>query len=286
MRWWPVFVAIAACGMQPRPRQVIFPTLQRDETYHTRISNLRTTLGRAGIALRVAGHAETFATYDCESRDASAAYGGCARCELAGEEPQMDGAVIEATTRAFARYPTDVLVRSKIAHVAICRKISQEKEQHIEYPAGLADTHGRGLLLSVKSFLDQSVYRSGSDFTVDDIAHHEVFHLIEHELMQGIMYSDPEWEKLNPVGFEYQSANNADPRRDGFVNSYAATAVHEDKASVFELLMAHPDDLCELAKTDQIVRTKTRIIWQRVEDAVGTDSFMRAAAPCVTWVDG
>jgi hypothetical protein len=285
MRWWPLLV-VAACGMQPRPRQIIFPTLERDETYHTRISNLRTTLARAGIGLRVAGHAETFATYDCESRDKSAAFGGCARCELAGEEPQMDGAVIEATTRAFARYPTDVLVRSKIAHVVICRKISQERDQQIQHPAGLADTDGRGLLLSVSSFLDQRVYRSGGELTVEDIAHHEVFHLIEHELMLGIKYSDPEWEALNPVGFEYRSAYDAEPRRDGFVSSYAATAVHEDKASVFGLLMAHPDDLCELAKTDHIVRAKTRILWQRVAAAVGTDSFMRTAAPCIDWIDG
>ncbi|MDQ3339650.1 MAG: putative zinc-binding metallopeptidase [Myxococcota bacterium] len=285
MRWWPLFVAIAACGMQPRPRQVLFPTLERDETYYTRISNLRTTLGRAGIALRVAGHAETFATYDCESKEASMANGGCARCELAGEEPQMDGAVIEATTRAFARYPTEVLVRSKIAHVAICRKINHEKGETVEHPAGLADIHGHGLLLSLRYFLDQSVYRSGSDFTVDDIAHHEVFHLIEHELMAHFYFDDPEWNALNPIGFGYRPTHNTEPRRDGFVNPYAATAPTEDKASVFELLMAHPDDLCELAKSDEIVRTKTRIIWQRVEAAVGTDSFMRATAPCVDWVD-
>ena len=48
--------------------------------------------------------------------------------------------------------------------------------------------------------------------------------------------------------------------------------------------MAHPDELCDLAKTDEVLRTKTKMIWSRIADAVGTDSFMRAAAPCVDWI--
>jgi len=55
---------------------------------------------------------------------------------------------------------------------------------------------------------------------------------------------------------------------------------------VYEYLMAHADDLCELAKTDEALRIKTRIIWRRVRMAVGTDRFMRSAAPCVDWLDG
>ena len=64
MRWWPL-VVVAGCGMPPPPKQTVFPTLERDDTYHTRITNLRTTLGRAGITLRVAAQATTFETANC-----------------------------------------------------------------------------------------------------------------------------------------------------------------------------------------------------------------------------
>ena len=284
MRWW-LLVLVGACGMTPPPKQTEFPTLELGETYNTRIANLRSTLGRAGIALRVAGHDAAFATADCEGTAPRQAFGGCARCELAGERTAMDGALIEATTRAFARYPTDVLAASKIAHVAVCREIVYAKERQIEHPAGLADVHGRGLLLSVKYFLDRT-YHGGGDFTVDAIAHHEVFHLLEHELMRAEMDDDPEWRLHNPMGFEYAASMKTEARREGFVNSYAMTAPTEDKASVYEYLMAHADDLCELAKTDETLRIKTRIIWRRVRMAVGTDRFMRSAAPCVDWLDG
>lgn len=285
MRSWPL-VLVAACGMPPPPplKPPEFPTLEPGETYHTRIANLRTTLGRAGIALRVAGQDAAFATGDCDSTSPRRASGGCARCELAGEQTAIDGAVIEATTRAFARYPTHVLVASKIAHVAVCREIIHAKAQ-IEHPAGLADVHGHGLLLSVSYFIDQGVYRSGAAFTVDDIAHHEMFHLLEHELMRSDMYDDSEWNLHNPLGFQYAVANKTEPRREGFVNSYAMTAAIEDKASVYEFVMAHSAELCELAKTDETLRIKTRIVWRRVLRAVGTDQFMRAAAPCVDWLD-
>jgi hypothetical protein len=285
MRWWLV-VFVAACGTSPPPKQTVFPTLDPSETYNTRIASLRTTLARAGISLRVAGRDDAFATADCNSTEPRKTFGGCARCELAGERTAIDGAVIEAATRAFARYPTAVLAASKIEHVAVCREIVYAKPEQIDHPAGLADVHGHGLLLSVNYFLDEPTYRSGAEFTVDDIAHHEVFHLLEHELMRVEMYNDPEWDLHNPLGFEYADALRTEPRRAGFVNSYSMTAPTEDKASVYEFMMAHSDELCAMAKTDETLRIKTRIIWRRVLRAVGTDEFIRTAAPCIDWLDG
>lgn len=283
MRW--LVVLLAACGMQPPPKQTEFPTLAPSDTYHTRIAGLRTTLGRAGIALRVAALDPAFATADCETTTPRADFGGCARCELAGEATPVDGAVIEAATRAFRLYPTEVLVASKIDHVAVCREIVYAKDAQIDHPAGLADVNGGGLLISLKYFLDRT-YTGHSDFTVDDIAHHEVFHLLEHAQMRAEMLHDPEWNLHNPIGFEYSEVARTEPRRTGFVNAYAATNAIEDKASVYEYLMAHSEDLCELARTDETLRIKTRIIWRRVRIAVGTDSFLRSAAPCVDWLDG
>lgn len=284
VRWWPLVLAVAGCGLSPPPRQTEFPTLDPGDTYFTRIANLRTTLGRAGIALRVAGVDAAFATADCDREGPIAAFGGCARCELASEATAIDGAVIEAATDAFRRYPTGVLAAARIAHVAVCREIVYAEAQAIRNYAGLADVHGQGLLLGVKSFLDRTYHR-GADFTVDDIVHHEVFHLLEHAQMRAEMFDDPEWRVHNPLGFEYADGNQAEPRRAGFVNAYAMSAPTEDKASVYEYLMAHPDELCALAKDDETLRIKTRIIWRRVVRATGTDGFLRAAAPCVDWLD-
>jgi hypothetical protein len=112
-----------------------------------------------------------------------------------------------------------------------------------------------------------------------------VFHLIEYALMNKEVWSDSEWNLHNPLGFAYAESNNTEPRRAGFVNSYAMTNPVEDKASVYEFMMAHPDDLCAMAKTDEILRIKSRIVWRRLRVALGTDSFIRAAAPCIDWLD-
>ena len=73
---------------------------------------------------------------------------------------------------------------------------------------------------------------------------------------------------------------NADkPRRDGFVNTYARTNAVEDKASVYQLMMAHPDDLCQIEKVDPIVRAKVQILWKRIA-AITDDEYLRRRALC------
>jgi hypothetical protein len=275
---------LVACGkLHQPPRQTEFPTLSPDDTYNVRIANLRTTLGRGGIVLRVAGEGVTFSTSACAD-DEKTMFAGCARCDLAGEKTRLHGSVIEAATRSFAVYPAAVLAAANVEQVAMCSEIVHSKSDtnEIERPAGLADVHGKKLLFSVKSFLGE--YRSGSEWTVADITHHEMFHHLEFAQMRAEMYDDAEWNLHNPLGFAYLASNKDKSRGEGFVNAYAMTHVVEDKASVFEMLMAHSEELCELAKTDETIKIKTKIIWRRVLRAVGTDGFMRTAAPCVTWV--
>ncbi len=284
VRYGPSLVVLAACGMSQPPRQTEFPTLDPGETYNTRISALRTTLSRGGITLRVAGADTTFATADCDSTAPRQAFGGCVRCELAGEATAVDGAVIEATTRAFRRYPAEVLAAANIDHVAMCTKIIHVKQDGPEHPAGIADVRGRGMLISVAYFLG-GTYFEHAQFTMDDIAHHEMYHLLEYQHMTAEMIDDPEWRSSNPLGFVYSETTKTGERAEGFVDAYAMTNPVEDKASVFEYLMAHSDDFCEMAKTDSALRIKASLIWRRVVRAVGTDSFLRAAAPCVDWIE-
>jgi len=270
--------------MSPPPRQTEFPTLERGETYNTRISNLRTTLARGGITLRVAGAATTFETAECDPANGPILpFSGCVRCDLAGETTPVDGAVLEAATQEFQRYPTSVLIAANIDHVAMCTELEHLKKQatEVEHPSGVADVRGRGLLISLSYFLNRAYYTDAT-FSVGDITHHEVYHLLEFEHMQALMFDDPEWLAENPPGFVY--GEGAKERQPGFVDEYAMTNDVEDKASVFEYLMVHPEDICHLASIEPSVKNKTRIIWQRVVKAVGTDSFMRTAAPCVDWI--
>jgi hypothetical protein len=262
-----VLVLLAACNGLPAlaPPQLAGPVYP--ETYNTRIANLRSTLGRAGIPLRVAGIDETF----------QSAVG--ARCVLAGQETKVDGAVLEATTHAFSLYPTDVLSASKIRYVAVCRDLVETGDT--DHPAGIADLSDHGLLISVRYFLDRDYY-SDSSFTVDDIVHHEVFHLFEAAYNRDDMERDAEWNVYNATGFVY--AKGATERLDGFVNTYAMTSVVEDKASVYEFMMARSLDLCDLAKTDETIQIKARIIWRRLREMVGTDAYLRAHAPCIDWL--
>lgn len=273
------------CGVPTTP-QLAFPTLDPDETYNIRISNLRTTLARAGIALRVASSSsgvdsEDFGTAACDDPNRGVK---CARCKLAGEHTRIDGDVIDATTRAFRMYPTDVLVQAHIEKVAFCSEIAYSKNDGFEHPAGMADLDGGGILISVKSFVG-GLYKPWGDFTMGDITHHEYFHMLEWAQMNRVFHDDPEWRLNNPLGFVYAESRFQDPRQPGFVNSYAMTAEVEDKASTYEALMSHPNELCELARTDEAIKIKVRIIWRRVLETVGTDVFIRRAAPCVDWLD-
>lgn len=266
------------CGPPPAAPWQPPPTFQPDETYHTRIANLRTTLGRAGIALRTRGVDQTYRSGGCQLGPLARARIGCSSCELAGETERLDGAALEAITRAFDLYPTDVLVGSRLDHVALCREISHVDGDDPTHPAGTVDLHGRGLLISVAHFLDRT-YAVDGTFTTEEIAHHELFHLVEHVHMRELMSEDPEWDALNVGGFAYgvQPAGAAMPP--GFVNTYAMTNAVEDRASVYQYLMARPDELCARVARDKILHAKAGIVWTRIARLLG-DSFLRARAGC------
>lgn len=279
MRWCLFAIFFVACAPPPPSVQTVFPTLDPDDTYNIRIANLRTTLGRAGVKVRLAGQETTFETEGCNAVSSES----CTRCDLAGETTKTDSGAIEEATRAFALYPTNVLVVAQLEHVAICNDLYHTKGS-VRKLGGYADVPSHGLLVSVKHFVDRR-YNNRGELTVEGIAHHELYHLLEYAQMYDRVVDDSEWRDYNPISFVYAESNETAERREGFVNSYAMSRPTEDRASVYQFLMAHSDQLCELAKTDEVIRNKTRIIWRRVAAVAGTDSFMRAAAPCVDWLD-
>lgn len=275
-----VLASLAGCqpAMPSPPAEPSWPTLEpAGASYNSRVVALRTTLGRAAIGLELRGSRTEIRTSTCTDEAARREQVGCVRCELAGESDALDEQALDALRVAFDRYPASFLVASHIEHVALCRHIEYEDIVREFGTAGTVDYLQRRLFISVESFLGRA-YDGHADFTVEDIVHHELFHLIEFEHMRDEM-SDPEWRLENPLGFEYRGMAPGDTRPAGFVNAYAATNEIEDRASTFQYLMARPAELCELAATDAAVKAKAKLIWSRVARLDG-DSWLRARSLC------
>jgi len=246
--------------------------------YNTRVVALRTSLGRAAIKLEMrTGARDTIRSSVCS--DSSAPQRGCSVCELAGETDELDSAVLDALLVAFDRYPADVLEDTHIEKVALCKKLRYEDIPD-RGTVGTVDLKERRLVISLAPYLGRQ-YDAYGEQTTEDIVHHELFHLFEYERMRDFYNGDPYWRLYNPLGFTYtdDGGSASSERKFGFVNEYAATNEIEDKASVFQLLMARPTELCELQKIDPTVRKKVEILWERI-DAVTDDTFLKNRARC------
>ncbi len=260
-------------------REPILPELEAPAptTWNSRVVALRTTLGRSAIRLEVRGTNDVLRGSTCDEPTATRVQSGCVRCELAGETEPLDSAVLDAVKASFDRYPTPVLDATHIDKVALCRSLSYD-----DFPdsrvIGTVDLRERRLFVSVAPFMNTE-YDATGPVTTEDIVHHELFHLMEFERMGGVYQDDPEWRLQNPIGFVYDAAGEQAPRRAGFINPYASTNEIEDRASIYQYLMARPEELCELMRTDDVVRAKTRLVWTRIA-AITEDTFLRERAAC------
>ena len=140
------------------------------------------------------------------------------------------------------------------------------------------------MLINLASFLSEE-YDPLADTTVEDIVHHELFHLLDFQAFNTRAEEDPEWRRLNPEGFAYRDPSEGSDRPYGFTMSYGTTNEMEDRATVFAYLMARPGELCAFGETDAVVRDKTRMIWARLAAVEGGDAMLRGRATCVDWID-
>ncbi len=245
-------VAIAAAGaggcVQPAQRVELeepaepVDVIQSDD-YSSRIAGLRATLARNGIAIDTQPEIET-----CNGSDTK---GRCVKCDLATRERTsgLDPDLLDAVSIAFGRYPPGTLAKANIQHVALCRKIRFSGSPD-DGPAGLAMLGERRVLVSVEHFIGDHAYDS---FTIEQ-------------------------EALNPPGFAYEEPKSlAGDRPVGFVDRYALTSDAEDRASTFEVLMSHPQKLCEYAAKDPVLAKKVKIVWKRIAPIVGEAHLKRWA---------
>lgn len=269
MRGISIAVAItlaAGCGQPAQRVEIAEPVdiIARDD-YASKIAGLRATLARSGIEIDSQPVIETCTGSDTKGR--------CVRCELATRERTsgLDSDLLDAVSIAFGRYPPGTLAKANILHVALCRSI-RFSDSTDDGTAGLAMLGDRRILVSVEHFIGDREY---SSFTIEQVVHHEVFHMLDPHLDD-----DKEWKALNPRGFAYQGGTGSSataPR--GFVNEYATASDAEDRASTFEYLMSQPKKLCELAAKDPVLAKKVKVVWKRVAPVLG-ERHLQQWAPC------
>lgn len=280
MRWWwlaPIVLGIG-CGTSTHP---VMPAAEPGnlidgETYAARIAGLRATLARNAVEI------DTQPVIDTCAADHGRVGGRCVRCEVASRATTagVDPSLIDAVAIAFAAYPPAFLAATTLEHVALCRRIRIQGDAEERPPAGVAIFDERRLLISVEHFVDGAgLYEH---FDIEQVVHHEVFHLFDHATSGAGDDTDREWLAMNPPGFAYRDPASAtdETRPVGFVKRYATTNAFEDRATVFEYLLGQPARLCEIAGVDAAVAAKTRLVWKRVAKVTG-DALLRQHAPCV-----
>ncbi len=249
-------------------------------TFSTKIAGLRATLARNRVEIDTEPVIDSCAAH--AYRDSLR--NRCVRCEVAtrANTGGVDPDLIDGVAIAFAMYPPALLAATKLEHVALCRTIRIQGEPEERAPAGVAILDQRRVLISVEQFVEGApLYQ---DFTIEQVVHHELFHLFDHATSGERAYDDREWHALNPAGFEYRDpAVKEEERPAGFVNTYGTTNELEDRATVFEFLLGQPTRLCEIAHVDRAVAAKTTTVWKRVARITG-DKYMSRHAPCVDWI--
>ncbi len=248
-----VALLVSACRT-PAPAQV--EPGPRERAYNASNQRFVATLARDGIEVDTDPVISTCAGV-LRVRD-------CASCEVITAVDEIDPELIDQMAIAFARYPASVRKAARLEHVAFCRTINYSDADHS--PAGLADPNTHRVFISVEYL---RVPRTGA--SVESTVHHEVFHLLDFEALGARRQSPGEWSALNPAGFAYREHGEQRPRAGGFVNAYAASNEHEDRASTFEFLMTRPDELCELAATDKVLARKVKLLRQQLARVEGTN---------------
>jgi hypothetical protein len=250
-----VALLLSACRTAAPPLTAEPPP--RERAYSESNRRFVATLARDGIEVDTEPMIST-----CDGSQSAVS---CARCEVITAVDEIDPALIDQMAIAFARYPASVRKASGLAHVAFCRAITYEGDTD-HNPAGLADPSSHRVFISVEYL---RVPRAGA--SVESTVHHEVFHLLDYEVLGARKPSAGEWNALNPAGFAYREHGEHRPRAAGFVNAYAASNEHEDRASTFEFLMTRPDELCELAATDRVLARKVQLLRRQLARVEGAN---------------
>ncbi|MBI4952649.1 MAG: hypothetical protein HY908_11495 [Myxococcales bacterium] len=166
-------------------------------------------------------------------------------------------AVTALVERELALYPAGWLARIGLRNVVLCERLAED---------------GRAIpsLPNVRESLLVDV--SGAPAYLRRLVHHEIYHFAD-VVDDGQLLSDRAWEALNAPGFRYlgsgRGARAPEPTwpgldAPGFVSRYATSALEEDKAELFALMMVAPRRAAELAAADPVLATKVAALRDHV----------------------
>lgn len=151
-------------------------------------------------------------------------------------------------------YPASLIQKTKLTKIVFCANLSFAGQPRTAIP----DLENNVL------YLDVARSPSNDDYNRRTI-HHEFFHIIDW-YDDRKLYSDPDWEKLNPQGFQYGTGGQnaqCDPfgslltdKYPGFFTSYSRSGVEEDKAEVFSILIVFAQAATQRSQTDAIIAAK------------------------------
>lgn len=266
---WAALALIGCAAPLPPPRAPDLvapepPDLIDATTFATRVATLRATLARSRVELDAQPVISACGSHhgidDCMHCDVAS------RTDTSGVDPD----IIDAVAIAFGAYPTSVLRAAHLEHVALCRRIRYDHAHGDQpNPAGLASYDDRRLMISIEIF-SAKAHEGYGDFTIEQVVHHELFHMLDRATHGEEVNADRAWHALNPPRFAYRDpAPRGATRPAGFVNTYATTNELEDRASVYELLMGQPEELCAIARVDPIVAAKAKLVRSRVAAVLG-----------------
>ena len=171
---------------------------------------------------------------------------------LQADEEKTTAYIETFLSKELSLYSTKVFKKCNLRKIILCKNLVSSGEKR----AGLAEPKwifsgllGNNILINVDAPLD-SYARS--------VIHHELYHLIDDSDDINGMY-DNHWKDLNHPKFSYHDdlfANQIPKIANGFVSSYAMTAVHEDKAETFSHMIVDYKGIEKLGKTDAVLRRK------------------------------
>ncbi|HEX4128794.1 MAG TPA: hypothetical protein VHZ24_02040 [Pirellulales bacterium] len=174
-------------------------------------------------------------------------------------------------------YPVTFIQRIQLRQIVLSRNVEGRGE---EIAAAHADVVNATMRCDA-----ECVAISGREFARSCV-HHELFHFFDHWCCNRLL-EDDEWTDLNSADFAYGKRRKMRflaflsilPR--GFVTEYATSAMEEDKAELFALMVASPLLVDQLGRTDEIIRAKVQLLKMRLDKsfpAMAQDFWEAAAA--------
>jgi len=278
-------------------------TFDAAPSYQARVAQLRAALAVDSIELETATEAAAvlIRTSACANLPAIVHVDGmtlvinehgCFRCELASDSSETGDVanVVAGYAAAVASYPPELIRASGIEHVALCWSLAGDSEDgapsqpDMMEVGGTVDLHAHRLLLALEplSYGYESVGLRG-----DEVLHHELFHILDVAAMAKVSLDDDAWLAVNPPGFSYRGLEEEDESGlAGFIVPHATANDREDRASVYQWLVARPNELCAEAETDPVIAAKARLIWTRIRAITpASEAFLARQAPCfATWI--